>query len=98
MASGPNIVLAATTVSFASDWYQHPEKLPNFRILMAGGLFSLFVAVLADVNERAATGLASIMFVTVLLSPQSGGQSPVGVLASLPIASPKGKVNGSSGN
>lgn len=89
MASGPNIMLVATVVSFGNDWYNHPSQLPNFRILMAGGLFSLFIAALADVNEGAATGLASIALITVLLTPQHGGPSPIGTLAQLPLAKPE---------
>ena len=88
MASGPNIVLVATGISFANDWYNHPTNLPNFRILMAGGLFSLLTAGLAQLNDRAASGLAGIMLITVLLTPQHGGPSPIGTLASLPLAKP----------
>lgn len=91
MASGPNIVLVATGISFTNDWYHHPARLPNIRILMAGGLFSLFVAALADVSDRAATGLGGIVLITVLLTPQQGGPSPIGTLASLPVATPKSK-------
>lgn len=89
VASGPNIMLVATTISFGNDWYNHPDRLPNFRILMAGGLFSLFIAALSDVNEGAAKGLASIAMVTILLTPQNGGPSPIGTLTKLPLANPK---------
>jgi len=84
--SAPGIVLTATTISFANEWYG--DGTPNFRILMAGGLFSLFIAGVADLNEGAAKGLASIMLITVLLTPING-HSPVGTLASLPVSKPK---------
>jgi len=84
--TAPGIVLTATTVSFANEWWG--DGTPNFRILMAGGLFSLFAAGIAELDEGAAKGLAYIMLITVLLTPING-HSPVGTLASLPIAKPK---------
>lgn len=88
MASAPGIVLAATGISFANEWWN--DSTPNFRILMAGGLFSLFAAAVEDINAPAARGLATIMMITVLLTPING-HSPVGTLAQLPIAHPNKK-------
>lgn len=86
MASAAGIVLAATGISFANEWWS--DGTPNFRILMAGGLFSFIAAGLSDLNDSAGKGLAGIMFITVMLTPVNG-HSPVGTLASLPIAHPR---------
>lgn len=86
MASAANIVLAATGISFANEWWN--DGTPNFRILMAGGLFSLIAAGLSDLNEPAGKGIAGIMFITVMLTPING-HSPVQTLAELPIARPR---------
>ena len=86
MASAPGIALAATAVSFSNEWYDTHD--PNFRILMAGGLFALFMAGLQDVAPQPAKGLATIMFITILFTPINGS-SPIGTLAKLPIAQPK---------
>ncbi len=67
MAKSTGIVLAAGGISFANEWYN--DNTPNFRIVVA----TLGVALLFDgierINEGAAVGLASIMLITVLITP-----------------------------
>lgn len=91
MASGPKIVLTAATVSFANEWWQESQvgKGPNFRILIAGGLFALFDAAINEVSPTAASGLGVIMFITVLFTPFNH-KSPLQTLASLPVAQQRG--------
>lgn len=86
--NGPGIVLAATAISFGSAWYQDPTNTPDFRILAAGTFFALFdVGIGAIAGPQAATGLAILMMIGVLVAPPAPGRkTPVGVLASLPIA------------
>lgn len=88
MAAGPNIVLTATAISFANEWYQEPTN-PNFRVLIAGVFFALFDGAVASISPTAANGLGAIMMITTLLTPFNG-KSPVQTLASLSIAQPKG--------
>lgn len=107
-SGAPGIMLLATTISFGNEWYQSAahgsegsDALPNLRIPIAGGLFTLFVAGLAELNEPLAKGLSTIVLITVLLSPISGGDwkgdSPLGTLAKLEISKPQGrKTHGSS--
>lgn len=90
MNSAAGIALTATTISFANDWYATDD--PDFRILVSGGLFSLFVAGLASLSSPAGTGLAAIMLIDVLVSPRKGKPSPLITLSNLTIAHPtKGK-------
>jgi hypothetical protein len=89
MATGPKIVLTASAVSFANEWWNDPSD-PNFRILIAGFMFSLIDAAIDQVSPRAASGLGIIMFITVLFTPFNH-KSPLQTLASLPVAQPKGK-------
>jgi hypothetical protein len=96
VASASNIVLAATAVSFANEWYQENQASSgldpfagiNIRIPVAGGLLAILMAGLSRVNEEFATGLATIMFVTVLATPFHG-KSPLETLASMVVAKPK---------
>lgn len=96
MASASNIVLAATAVSFANEWFQENQQATdlnpftgiNLRIPIAGGLLAVLMAGLAKVNDEFATGLATIMFITVLATPFHG-KSPLETLASAMVARPK---------
>jgi len=89
MAAGPKIVLTATAVSFANEWWQDPDN-PNFRILISGTLFALLDAAIDQISPKAASGLGIIMFITVLFTPFNH-KTPLQTLADLPVANPKGK-------
>lgn len=85
MANGPAIVLGATAVSFANNFVQ--TNSPDFKIVGAGLLFSLFDAGLGAIaGPQVATGLAVLMFIGVMVAPVSGLRSPMQTLAELPIA------------
>lgn len=88
MAAGPNIVLTATAISFTNEWWQTDE--PNFRIVAAGLVFSLIDAAIDHVSPVVASGLGTIMLITVLLTPFNGS-SPIQTLSDLAISRPKGK-------
>lgn len=70
MAASVGITLTATAISFGNDWVQ--TNTPNFRILMAGGFLTLFFAGIEKLDQRAGVGLASLMLITVLLTPMHG--------------------------
>lgn len=90
--SGPGIVLGATAISFVNNWFQSTDNSPDFRILAAGTFFALFDAGIGAIaGPKAATGLAILMFIGVMVDPVKGEKtSPLGTLAALPIAQ-KGK-------
>lgn len=87
MASAPGIVMTATTISFVNEWYD--TGTPNFRIPVAGAIFSLFAAGISDINQQVGTGIAILMFIGVMVTPVRGRNSPMGTLASLAIAHPQ---------
>lgn len=84
VAKSTGIVLTATGISFANEWAQ--TDTPNFRVVMAGGAFSLLCAGIEEINKPVAVGLGTLMLITVLVTPFSGN-SPMQELADL-IANP----------
>jgi hypothetical protein len=88
-ASAPGIVLTATAISFANEWWD--TGTPNFRIPIAGGLLALLLDGVESANEGAGRGLAIIMFITVMLTPFKG-KSPLETLAGLAVAQPRTKT------
>lgn len=70
MAKSTGIVLTATAIGFTNEWIN--TGTPNFRIGMAGLGTALLFSGIERLNERAATGLATIMFITVMLTPFNG--------------------------
>jgi hypothetical protein len=85
-ATAPGIVLTATAISFANEWWD--TGTPNFRIPIAGGLLSLLLDAVETANEGAGRGLAIIMFITVMVTPFKG-KSPLETLAGLAVAQPR---------
>lgn len=97
MGASTGIVLTATAISFTNEWW-HTNK-PNFKIVMAGLAVTLFFDGIEHINVKAATGLATIMLVSVLLTPIDG-DSPFQTVDSLvnpKAAKPKPSSGGSGG-
>lgn len=78
MAKSTGIALTATGISFANEWVQTDK--PNWRILAAGLGITLVFDGVEKLNERAAVGLATIMLITVLLTPIKGKSAADSVL------------------
>ena len=85
MAASTGIVLTATGISFANEFLN--TKQLNFRIPVAGMIVALVFDGIEKIDQGAAVGLASIMLITVLVTPFSG-KSPAQTLAGLAIAKP----------
>lgn len=81
MAASTGIVLAATGIAAANDWYQ-TNQIP-FKIGVAGLALALAMAGVEKISSPVATGLASIMLVTVLITPISSKDSPLGTAAKI---------------
>lgn len=77
MAESTGIVLAATTVSFANNWYQTGEV--NIRIPIAGLFVALIFGGVERLDTRAGVGLAYLMLITAVLTPIQG-KSPAETL------------------
>ena len=90
MAKSIGIVLTATGVSFGNEWL-HTDR-PNFKIIMAGLAASLFFAGIEQINEKAATGLSTILLISVLPTPIDG-DSLLQTVDKLSQGRPLGKVN-----
>lgn len=93
MGASTGVVLTATAISFTNEWW-HSNK-PNFKIIMAGLGVALFFDGIEKVSPKAATGLASIMLVTVLLTPIDG-KAPFQTLNDI-VGSPVKKTATASG-
>lgn len=65
----------AGTISFGNEWIQTSK--PNFRIPVATLVSALFLDGVERLYPKAATGLAVIVMITVLLTPFQG-KSPMG--------------------
>lgn len=70
MAKSTGIVLTATGITMANEWYQTNQV--NFRVGIAGLGVALLFAGIERINEKAAVGLSVIMLVTVLATPING--------------------------
>lgn len=81
MAKSVGIVLTATGISLANEWYQSSDDMPNFRIAVAGLGVALLFDGIEKINEQAAVGLAVIMLITVLVTPINGKAPAQTVLA-----------------
>lgn len=80
MAKSTGIVLTATAISFTNEWVH--TNTPNLRIGVAGLGVALLFDGLEKINEPAAVGLATIMLITVLLTPING-KSPADTVLEL---------------
>lgn len=78
MAKSTGIVLAATGISFSNEWLT--TGTPNFRVGIAGLGVALLFDGIEKINQTAAIGLATIMLITVLVTPFEG-LSPVETVA-----------------
>lgn len=85
MGQSTAVVLTATGISFGNEWYETGS--PNFRVAVAGLGVALLLDGLEKISPQGAVGLATIMLITVVLTP-FGGKSPAQTLASLAIAKP----------
>lgn len=91
MAQSTGIVLAATGISFANNWYQTGDA--NIRIPIAGLFVALAFAGVERLDTKAGVGLGYLMLITVLLTPV-GGKSPAETVVDWTGGNqPKGKQN-----
>lgn len=74
MAQSTGIMLIAGTITFGNEWLQSGKL--NFRIPVATLGASAFLAGIEKIYPKAATGLASIVLITVILTPLHG-KSPM---------------------
>lgn len=86
MAKSTGIVLTATGISLGNEW-AHTGR-PNFRIGIAGLMVALIFDGVEKINEKAAVGLATMMLITVLVTPM-GGDSPAQTVAKWTSTKPK---------
>lgn len=70
MAKSTGIILTASGIAFANDWYQTGD--PNFRIVMGGLGAALFMTGLEKLSQPAAVGISVITLITVLATPIDG--------------------------
>lgn len=70
MAKSTGIVLTGVAVGLTNEFVQGYGL--NFRMGIAGLGAALFLGGLEQVNETAGVGLATIMFVTIMLTPFKG--------------------------
>lgn len=78
MAQSTGIVLTASGISFANEWYQTGD--PNLRIPIAGLFVALIFGGIERLDTRAGVGLSYLMLITALLTPING-KSPAETLA-----------------
>lgn len=74
MAQSTGIMLVAGSISFGNEWLQ--TGTPNFRIPVATFMSALFLNGLEKIYPKAATGLGTIVLITVLVTPLHG-KSPM---------------------
>lgn len=70
MAKSTGIVLTGVAIGMGNEFVQGYGV--NFRMGIAGLGAALFLGGLERVNEQAGVGLATIMFVTIMLTPFKG--------------------------
>lgn len=80
MAKSTGIVLTGVAIGMGNEFMQGYGI--NFRMGIAGLGAALFVTGIERVNETAGVGLATIVFITILLTPFKG-KSPAEELESL---------------
>jgi hypothetical protein len=77
MAQSTGLMLIAGTISFGNEWLQSGN--PNWRIPVATFGAGAFLAGIEKIYPKAATGLATIVLITVILTPLNG-KSPMQTL------------------
>jgi hypothetical protein len=82
-SSSTGIILMTGTISFGNEWLQ-TQKL-NFRIPVATMFTAVFLNGVDKISPKAATGLAVIAMITVLLTPLNGKSPLQEVLQVLPV-------------
>ena len=80
MAASTGLVLAATGIVVANEWWQ-TGQLP-WKAGAAGLVLSLFMAGAEKISQPLAVGLSSIMLVGVIVTPVHGN-SPAQELANI---------------
>lgn len=83
MGASTGIALAATGISFGNEWVN--TGTPNFRIGVAGLGVALLLDGIERVSPEGAVGLATIMLITILLTPFNG-KSPAQTVLGLTVA------------
>jgi hypothetical protein len=81
--SSTGIILLTGTISFGNEWLQTSK--PNFRIPVATLFTALFLDGIDKISPKAATGLAVIAMITVLLTPLNGKSPLQEALQILPV-------------
>lgn len=89
MSASTATVLAATAISFGNEWVNTNQV--NLRIPIAGLGVALLLDGIDKFSPEAATGLAVIMFITILFTPFNG-KSPAQTVTGL--IGTKGQSNG----
>jgi hypothetical protein len=74
MAQATGLMLFAGSVSFGNEWLQ--TGTPNFRIPVATLASTLFLNGVEKLYPKAAVGLATIIVITVMVTPLHG-KSPL---------------------
>jgi hypothetical protein len=81
MASSTAPMLLTTGISFANQWLGNGR--PDVRILVAGGIATGGLALLARISDPLAGGIAWIAFCTLMFTRAGGQPSPVDNLGKL---------------
>lgn len=80
MSDSTGIVLAATGISLANKWYTTEQF--DLAIPLAGGLVALLFNGIERVDHTAGVGMATLMMISVLLTPPKGGTAPADTVLS----------------
>lgn len=84
MAYSTGLMLLGGTISFGNEWIQTSK--PNFRIPVATLVAALFLDGIEKIGyPKAATGLATIAFITILFTPFQGKSPMAEALTVLPL-------------
>lgn len=79
-------MLTAGAISFSNEWLQTGN--PNFRIPVATMMSALFLNGVEKIYPKAAVGLGTIIFITILFTPLHG-KSPMQTAVDV-LPKPKG--------
>lgn len=70
MSTAPGIILIAGTLTFSNEWYQTGKV--NWRVPIATFGGAWFMAAIAEVDERAAVGIAVMVLIVAASTPFNG--------------------------
>lgn len=80
MSAAPGIILIAGTLTFANEWYQ--VDTINWRVPIATFGAAWLMSGIAEVSDKAATGLSVMALIVALVTP-FGGKSVVQEMANV---------------